>query len=67
MEGHFRVPSQDVPETLVGEPDLVPMLIGETLHAGPHHRIPYPKVYREKALNDKNLSSNSSVVGCQRK
>ena len=49
LEGHFRVPSQDVPEPLVGEPDLVSVLICVTPHAGLHHLLPYRKVYRNTA------------------
>ena len=33
LKGHFRVPSQHVPEPLVREPDLVSVLIGEAPHA----------------------------------
>ena len=51
------MPSQNVPEPLVGEPDLVPALIRETSPACLHHQIPYRKVYREKAFDDKNLPS----------
>ena len=46
LKGHFRMPSQDVPESLVGEPDLVSALIGETAHSSLAHRIPYRKLYR---------------------
>ena len=49
LEGHFRVPSQDVPEPFVGEPDFVSVLVGEAPHAGLHHQIPYRKVYRDRA------------------
>ena len=45
------MPSQDVPEPLVGEPDLTSMLVGEAAHAGVHHQKPYRKVYRTTASN----------------
>ena len=48
LEGHFRVPSQHVPESLVRESDLVSMFIDEAPHTDLHQNIPCREVYRSR-------------------
>ena len=56
------MPSQDVPEPLGGEADLVSVPVDEAAHAGLHHRIPYRKVYRLPAYGGNTLCLNSTVI-----
>ena len=55
------MPPQDVLKSLVGEPDLVSTLVGETTHAGVHHQIPYRKVYRAAVSNSNTWYLDSTA------
>ena len=70
LEGHFRMPSQDMPEPLVGEADLVSLLIGESSQDGLHQLILYRRVYHIRnstaslrpALPPRSVPSDATVA-----
>ena len=47
--GHFRVPLEDMPSSLVWESDLVSLLICEALHTGLRRLLLFRKIYRQAA------------------